>query len=157
MLITNSRNYDLIDWEIERTNLVLRKKFKELRKPLLEEAKALTQGNIPTSVTKPLRPFAVNKSNFVTSFQGYKGKVQKIRLSASSSFPLLPINKQKGKLSRGFRTKLKTQGDTEYVELYNTSRQGKFILDDRGTQKMIGRGFQKRLRDRMRKYRVNEN
>jgi hypothetical protein len=155
MLITNSRSTDHIDLSLKRTKLIFRKKFHKLRDPLIKEARSLTEGTIPTKVIKPIAPFARVSASL--SFQGYNGKVQKVSLTSKGTFPLLPINKQKGNLRGKFKTKLVTSGQSDYIELYNTSRQGKFILDDRGTRKAIGRGFQKRLRDRMKRYKVDEN
>jgi hypothetical protein len=69
---------------------------------------------------------------------------EKMRLGAGASFPLLPINKQTGRLAKSARIRAVTPppGGQSW-QLGYTAPYAPFILGPRGTRKMVGRGFQR--------------
>lgn len=144
---------------LDSTKYILRKRFIDLKDPLIAEAKELTSGTIPTRTIKPKRPFAKKNADHRTVVAVLNGSRQRVRLpnfKGGGVFPLLPINKQKGKLRSSLATKITQVGEQTFLELISRVRYGKYILAKQGTSKMISRSFQQRINNKMRRYSVHE-
>lgn len=65
--------------------------------------------------------------------------------SVAMSVPILPINRQTGKLLRGWRLMPRRSSAMQMFILQNVAPHSKFVLNPGGTKRMIDRGFWKEM------------
>lgn len=132
----------------EKLALTRKKGFEELERAMLVDAKSLTSGT-PTGkerlkILETDRPFARNEDAGVGNANGMR------RGGGKGSMPLLPIGILSGRLRTalkmvrlpmGFGLKAPGIDYAKYIL-------GSEALGDKGTSKMVARGFQKAIRSR---------
>ena len=89
-------------------------------------------------------PFGRRKNRVTTPMYG-RGMVKQghrvHKTKVTTPTPLLPINRQKGTLAKSFRV-IPEQGiGLQSFRMQFTARHAKFILNPKGTKKMVGRGY----------------
>ena len=122
------------------------------RRMVVEIAKTVTADLLSgTTTTKELRnaghPFARRK----LSRRGYSRTSEKrghrlsekVSMGYGQAFPLLPINKQTGRLARSMRlVGAIAPSSAQALSLTMTAPYAPFILGPKGTRRMVARGFQ---------------
>jgi hypothetical protein len=105
-----------------------------------EDLHELTAGKISSKTLRKLgHPYGRGSSPGAGKLQRASGRAKTKAATGRASVPLLPINKQSGKLRRGIFLRRSSGGKQAYA-LGSGARHAKYIMNPAGTSKMVGRG-----------------
>lgn len=121
---------------------------------MLRHGAELTAGSITTAELRAAgHPFARRKLSRRGFLRERVGRGQRLvsRHSFGQSFPLLPINRQSGKLQRSLSVRVNRATATEQdIAFHATAPYAKYILAPGGTRLMVARGFRQEMNRRFR-------
>lgn len=113
---------------------------KRMAEGLMGDFQSMTSGRVSTRTLRKLgHPFSRTRA------KRFKGGV-KARVT-SLGIPKLPINRQTGRLQRSLRM-TKVSGGIQSYRLEFMAPHAKYVLAQRGTRKMVARGFWTEARKR---------
>lgn len=127
----------------------------QMAEEMQKEAVDLSHGGISSAELAAMgHPYGRGRGRSTYNYGANKSASRgsgKVRIAARGAAPLLPINRQTGKLASSWRLFRRFKGDGgQQVDLQNISPESKFVLNPGGTKRMVARGFWVEMRKRWR-------